>query len=156
MQKLFESKTNQGADGLPKTVDAKIIIDSTVYLFYYQFDLDYVYRTYFEWAMVSENLLRTGIKKAPLPKSYELVRGTQSKTTMFNNTFKQFLFLEISLVLDRSNHHLSIYDSYNVEVAATHIKTIKLQNAPNTYSEFNTDLEDEEIDALFIMRLLRG
>ena len=138
MRKLFESKTNQGADGLPNTVDAKIIINSTVYLLYYQFDLDYVYRTYFESAMVSENLLKIGIKKTPLQKSYELVRGTQSKTTMFNNAFKQFLFLEISLVFDRSDHHLSIYDSYNVEVAATHLKTIKLQNAPNTYSEFNT------------------
>ena len=60
---------------------------------------------------------------------------------------KQFSFLEISLVFDRSDHHLSIYDSYNAEVAATHIKTIKLQNASNTYSEFNTvkfDLKDEE------------
>ena len=38
MQKLFESKTNQAADGLPNTVDAKIIIDSTPYLLYYQFD----------------------------------------------------------------------------------------------------------------------
>ena len=38
MQKLFKSKTNQAADGLPNTVDAKIIIDSTPYLLYYQFD----------------------------------------------------------------------------------------------------------------------
>ena len=35
MHKLFESKTNQAADGLPNTVDAKIIIDSTLYLVYY-------------------------------------------------------------------------------------------------------------------------
>ena len=102
---------------------------------------------YFESAMVSENLLRTGIRKAPLQKSYELVAGTQSKTIAFNNAFKQFSFLEISLVFDRSNHHLRIYDSYNSEVAATKIKTINLQSASNTYSEFNTvkfDLEDEE------------
>ena len=97
--------------------------------------------------MVSENLLRTGIRKTPFQKSYELVRGTQSKTITSNNAFKQFFFLEMSLVSDRSDHHLSIYESYNAEVAATHIKTIKLQNASNTYSEFNTvkfDLEDEE------------
>ena len=87
MQKLFESKTNQAADGLPKAVDAKIIIDSTSYLLYYQFDLGDVYRTYFELAMVSENLLRTSIRKTPLQKSYELVRGAQSKTIMFNNAF---------------------------------------------------------------------
>ena len=147
MQKLFESKTNQAADRLPNTVDARIIIDLTLYLLYYQFNLDDVYRTYFELAMVSENLLRTGIRKTPFQKSYKLVAGTQSKTITFNNAFKQFSFLEISLVFDRSNHQLSIYDSYNSEVAATKIKTIKLQNASNTYSEFNNvkfDLEDEE------------
>ena len=87
MQKLFESKTNQAADGLPNAVDAKIIIDSMLYFPYYQFNLDDVYRTYFELAMVSENLLRTSIRKTPLQKSYELVRGTQSKTLMFNNAF---------------------------------------------------------------------
>ena len=92
-------------------------------------------------------MLRTGIRKTSLQKSYELVRGAQSKTITFNNAFKQFSFLEIPLVFDRSDHHLSIYDSCNAEVAATHIKTIKLQNDSNTNSEFNTvkfDLEDEE------------
>ena len=92
--------------------------------------------------MVSESLLRTSIRKTPLQKSYQLVGGTQSKTITFNNAFKQFSFLEILLVLDRSDHHLSIY---NAEVASTHIKTIKLENASN-----------KKIDTLFIMRLLRG
>ena len=146
MQKLFESKTNQAADGLPNTVDAKIIIILTPYLLYYQFDLDDVYGTYLELAMVSENLLRPGIRKIPLQKSYELVAGTQSKTITFNNAFKQFFFFR-NFISFRQNHHLSICNSYNSEVAATKIKTIKLQNASNTYSEFNTvkfDLEDEE------------
>ena len=77
MQKLFESKMNQAANGLQNTVDAKIIIDLMLHLLYYQFDLDEVYRTYFESSMVCENLLRTGIRKTPLQKSYELVAGTQ-------------------------------------------------------------------------------
>ena len=92
MQKLFESKVDQATDGLPNAVNAKFIIESMLYLLYYQFDLDDVYRTYFESAMVSENFLRTGIRKTPLQKSYELARGAQSKTIMFNNTFKQFSF----------------------------------------------------------------
>ena len=102
---------------------------------------------YFESAMVSENLLRTGIRKAPLQKSYELVSGAQSKTITFNNAFKQFSFSEILLVYDRSNHRLSIHDNYNSEVAATKIKTIKFQNASKSHSKFNTvkfDLENEE------------
>ena len=65
----------------------------------------------------------------------------------FTNAFKQFEFLEISLLFDKSDQHLNVYDSYNAEVAATNIKYIKLQNTSNTYNEFNTikfDLEDEE------------
>ena len=87
------------------------------------------------------------MKLFPYQKSYEIVAGAQSKTFTFTNAFKQFEFLEISLVFDKSDQHLNIYDSYNAEVAATNIKSIKLQNASNTYSEFNTvkfDLEDEE------------
>ena len=88
--------------------------------------------------------MRTGIQRTPYQKSYELVTGSQSRTIDFNNAYKQFSFLEVSLVFDRSDKHLSIY---NFSVAATQIKSIKLQNASNTYSEFNTvkfDLEDEE------------
>ena len=85
--------------------------------------------------MISENSLRTGLQRTPLQKSYEMAVGSQSRTIMLNNAFKQFSFIEISLVYD------------NAEVAATQIKSIKLQNASSTYSEFNTvkfDLEDLE------------
>ena len=94
--------------------------------------------------MISENSLRTGLQKIPLQKSYEMTIGSQSRTVTFNSTFKQFSFIEISLVCDRSNQHLSIYDSYNTEASATQIKSIKLQNASNTYSEFNTVKFDRE------------
>ena len=148
MQRLFEANTNLGAAaGLPNTVDAKIILKSTPYLLYTQFKLDTNFRNYLETALVSESKLRTGIQKTPYQKSYELIAGAQSRTINFNNALKQFSFLEISLVYDRSDKHLSIYDSYNAEVASTQIKSIKIQNASNTYSEFNTvkfDLEDEE------------
>ena len=154
MQKLFESKTNQAADGVPDTVDVQIILESAPYLLFYQFLLEETYRTYFEGAMISEQVLRTGIKYSPYQKSYELVAGSQSKTFTFMNAFKQFAFLEFSLVFDRSDQHLNIYDSYNAEVAAVSIKNIKLQNTSNTYSEFNTikfDHEDEEDRCLHCM-----
>ena len=147
MQKLFESKTNQAADGLPDTADAQIILKSAPYLLFYQFSLEDTYRTYFEGVMISEQVLRTGIKYSPYQKSYELVAGSQSKTFTFTNAFKQFAFLEFSLVFDRSDQRLNIYDSYNADVAAVSIKNINLQSASNTYSEFNTikfDLENEE------------
>ena len=56
-------------------------------------------------------------------------------------------FLEFSLVFNKSDQHLNIYNSYNAETAATSIKYINLQNASNTYSEFNTikfNLQDKE------------
>ena len=133
---------------IPDSVDAQIILESAPYLLFYQFSLEDTYRTYFEGAMISEQVLnRAGIKYSPYKKSYELVAGLQSKTFTFTNAFKQFAFLEFSLVFDRTDQHLNIYDSYNAEVAAVSIKNIKLQNASNTYSEFNTikfDLEDKE------------
>ena len=97
--------------------------------------------------MISGNSLRTGLQKTPLQKSYEMTIGSQSIVVTFNNAFKQFSFIGISLVFNRSDENLSIYNSYNAEVASTHIKSIKLQNTSNTYGEFNTvkfDLEDQE------------
>ena len=148
LSRLFESNTNLAADaGWPDNPDAKIILDSAPYLLYHQFNLEDTYRSYLESAMVSNQVLRTGLKLFLYQKSYEIDAGGQSKTFTFSNAFKQFEFLEISLVFDKSDQHLNIYDSYNAEVAATNIKYIKLANASNTYSEFNTikfDLEDEE------------
>ena len=148
MQKLFESKTQRTVNaGYPNSADAKIILDSAPYILFYQISLEDTYRAYFEGALMSSQVLRAGIKYSPYQKSYELVTGSQCKTFIFTNTFKQFSFLEFSLVFDKSDQHLNIYNSYNAETAAVSIKYIKLQNASNTYSEFNRikfNLEDEE------------
>ena len=148
LQKLFESKTDRGAAGdLPNNVNAKIILESTSYLLHYQFELEDTFRTYLESTIISNQVLRTGIFLTPHQKSYELVIGAQSKAFTFQNVFKQFAFLEFSLIFDRSDQHLNMFDSYNAEVAVTQIKSIKLQNASNTYSRYNDikfDLEDEE------------
>ena len=146
--KIVRKQKNLEADAVyPNTVDAKIILDSAPYLLFHQFSLEDTYRAYFEGAMISNQILRTGLKFSPYQKSYELVAGAQSKTFTFTNAFKQFAFLEFSLVFDKSDQHLNIYGSCNAETAATSIKYIKLQNASNTYSEFNKikfNLEDEE------------
>ena len=146
--KLFESKANLASDATyPTSFDAKIILESTPYLLYHQFELEDTYRAYFEGAMISNQVLRTGLKLSPYQKSYELIAGAQSKTITFTNAFKQFEFLEFSLVYDKSDQHLTTYDSYNSETAAVSINYIRLQNASNTYSEFNSikfDLNDEE------------
>ena len=89
LQKLFESKADQGAaGGLPNNVDAKIILESTPYLLYYQFELEDTFRTYLELAMISNQVLRTGIFLTPHQKSYELVVSAQLKRFTFQNVFK--------------------------------------------------------------------
>ena len=60
--------------------------------------------------------------------------GTQHFTCTFKGAQRQIDWLEISIVHDNSYHHSTIYDSYDVELAAKLIKTIKFENASSTYS----------------------
>ena len=46
-------------------------------------------------------------------------------------------WLEMSLVSDKSDKHTTIYDSYNVELAAKYIKSVKLSNFIEIYSLTN-------------------
>ena len=41
---------------------------------------------------------------------------------------REFDWIEISLVFDKSDKHTTIYVSHNVELAAKHIKSVKLSN----------------------------
>ena len=45
--------------------------------------------------------------------------GTESKAVNFETANKQFSFLTISLVYNRSDQHRSLYDNYNTELAST-------------------------------------
>ena len=50
---------------------------------------------------------------------------------------RQFDWLEISLVYDKSDKHTIIYESYNHELAAKRIKSLKLSNFTEIYSLTN-------------------
>ena len=95
-------------------------------------------RTYLEGLMLSERVLRTGIKPKLYQKSFELVVGTESRVVNFQAANKKLSFLTILLVYNRSDKHRSVYDCYNTELASTKIKSVQLENASNTYSSFNT------------------
>ena len=56
----------------------------------------------------------------------------------FTSANKQFSFFAIYLVCNKSNHHISIYSTYNVKLASTKIKSLTLENASNTYSTFSS------------------
>ena len=74
--------------------------------------------------MTSEKLLRMGIQKTPLQKSYEMAIGAQSFIVDFRAANTQFDSLEISLVYKKSDKHNTVYDSYNVEQASTFTQSV--------------------------------
>ena len=66
-----------------------------------------------------------GVLTAPYQQLFEINKGTQSLTVTFKGAQRQFQWLEISLIYDKSYQHLTIYDSYNLELAAKMIQSIK-------------------------------
>ena len=141
---FFESSAKM--DAIQNSVNAEIIFHLAPYILYEQFQLDNNFRTYLKTTLVSNRALRTGTKPIPYQKSYEINTGAQSLVVDFRGANKQFSFLSISLVYDKSDQHNTFYDSYNIEIATKTIKTITMENAANTYSVFDgvkCDLKDE-------------
>ena len=131
LNKLFESKAklankaDGGAADLPTTdPDANIYWNSIPYIQYELVKLNDTFDAYLRKALQSKRVLRTGIKPTSYQKSYEVNVGTQTNVVESKGVNKQFSFLEISLVYDKSEQHNSVYDSYNAELAATHISSI--------------------------------
>ena len=75
--------------------------------------------------MVSKKILRMGAQKTPLQKTYEISVGQDSLDVEFTGLNRQFDWLEISIVHDKSDRHTTIYDSYNRELAAQIIKSLR-------------------------------
>ena len=125
--------------------DADIYFYNTPYIQYEQIKLNDTFNKYITKALQSKRVLRTGIKPTPFQKPYEINVGTQSHIVEFKGANKQFSFIEISLVYDKSEQHNTIYDNYNAEVAATAVVSVQLENKNNKYGELNKkyDLTDE-------------
>ena len=71
----------------------------------------------------------------------------------------EFDRLEISLAYDKSNKHKTIYDSYNVELAAKYIKSDKLEKFREMYSltnEKNIQLIMQHKNIFYTSSLLPG
>ena len=75
-----------------------------------------------------------GVQKTPIQKTFEISTGSDSININFLGSNRQFDWLEISLVYDKSYKHTTIYDSYNVELAAKYIKSVKLENFTEIYT----------------------
>ena len=83
-----------------------------------------------------------GAQKTPIQKTYEINVGQNSINIDFLGSNRQFDWLEISLVFDKSDKHTSIYDSYNVELAAKYIKSLKFSNFTEIYTLANEKIYD--------------
>ena len=78
-----------------------------------------------------------GAQKTPLQKTYKIKTGSDTLNVEFLGANRQINWLEISIVNDKSDNHTTIYDSYNREVAAQKIKTLKLSYFTEIYSLTN-------------------
>ena len=117
--------------------DAKIRFTKAPYIQYEQILLDKNFRQYLETIMVSKKIIRMGTQKTPLQKTYEINIGQDSIDIDFLGANRQFDWIEISLVYDKSDKHNTIYYSYNHELAAKRIKSVKLSNFTEIYSLTN-------------------
>ena len=147
LNKLFES--NAKVDHIPANPDAKIIYHDTPYICCQQIVLDDNFQAFQNASLCSKTALRTGIFNTPYQQSFDLNVGIQNRKINFYGTALQFEFLEISLVYDKSDQHQTIYDSYDVELAAKTIQPLTIKNASSTYSltgiwELNIDNEDHK------------
>ena len=93
-----------------------------------------------------------GAQKTPLQKTCEISTGTDSLHVEFLGSNRQFDWLEISIVPDKSDKHTTIYDSYNWELASKEMKTLKLTNFTKVYSLKNE--KNHDIDNLTQRHLL--
>ena len=112
----------------------QIIYDDQPYICYQQIVLDDNFLAYLNASLHAKTALRTGIYDAPYQQSFEMNVGSQSQKVNFYGFAAQFEFIEILLVYDRSDQHQTIYDSYELELAAHNIQSLMLENAISTYS----------------------
>ena len=115
----------------------KIIFTKAPFIQYEQLLLDKNFRQYLETIMVSKKILCMVAQKTAIQKTHEINVLQDPINIDLLGLNRQFDWLEISLVLDKSNKYTSIYDSYNGELAAKYIKLLKLSNFTEIYSLTN-------------------
>ena len=144
MGKLFESRKPLAANAAIQEPDAQIIFTKAPFVQYEQILLDKNFRQHLETIMVSKKILRMGAQKTPTQKTYEIQKGSDSLNIELLGANRQFDWIEISIVPDKSDKHTTIYDSYNREMAAQLIKSLKLTNFKELYSLTNEKKYDTD------------
>ena len=65
--------------------------------------MDKNFRRYLETIMVSKKILRMGAQKTPIQKTYEISKGQDSLNVEFLGSKRQFDWLEIYILLGKSD-----------------------------------------------------
>ena len=107
MNKLFESTKCSLA--------ALIQFHNRPYIAYQEIILTQNFDKYFSGIIRSETDVKMGVHPPPYQQLFEVKKGIQSLTVTFKGTQRQFEWIEISLVYDKSYQHLTIYDSYDLD-----------------------------------------
>ena len=145
MNELFEY--NKKASAIPESPDDLIQIYDRPYISYQEISLTKGAELYFTEILRSKTALRKGVLPSQYQQIFEVNTGTQDFTCTFKGAQRQFDWLKISIIYDKSYQHSTIYDSYDLEIAAKLIKTIKFENTSTTYSltrKLSYDLEKED------------
>ena len=153
MNKLFES--NKKVTAISDNPDNLIQFYNRPYISYQEINLTKGANLYFTCILRSETALRQGVLPSPYQQLFEVNTGMQSFTCTFKGAERQFDWLEISIVYDKSFQHSTIYDSYDLELTSKLIKTIKFKNNSTTFSltgKLSNDLEkDDDKNILYKM-----
>ena len=154
MKKLFELKkslvsgtgNSQTVGSVSATPDVKIILVKAPMIQYEQLNLSTNFRQYLKTILFSARVLRMRVQKTPYQKTYELQVGSQEFTVDFQGANRQFDWIKISLLYDKSDIHLTFYYSYNAECACKLIKSLEFANISDQYSSTNTLKFDTDND----------
>ena len=147
LNKLFE--TNKKAATIPENPDAFINIYDRPYISYPEINLTQQADLYSTGILRSETALRQGVLPASFQQEFEISAGTQDFRCTFKGAQRQFDWIKISIVYDKSYQHSTIYDSYDLELVARLIKAVKFENTSSTYSltgklSYNIEKDDEK------------
>ena len=130
MNKLFEP--NKTVTTIPDSPDALIQFYDRPYISYQEINFTKGADLYFTGVLRSETALMQGVLPSPYQQLFDVDTGTHSFTCTFKGAQRQFDWLEISIVYDESFQHITVYDSYDLELASELIKTIKFENTSTT------------------------
>ena len=162
LDKLFEDVKKRAA--VPTTdPDASIKFWDRPYIDYQEITLTSVWETYLKEILSNENAVRMGVLPNPFQQTFEVATGAQTISVDFQGASRELNWLEISLVYDKSYAHETVYDSYDLELAAHLIEGIKFVNASKAYSlagklsyDINNKDEKYQMYKMFVAYICNG